>query len=72
MKTLPAGITWEQTRGAEWLVTVRRDPEVVYEWSDIRPMVEAQNSDYAAYVNAAYGNYGLYGSPLSTILGGIL
>lgn len=34
MKTLPAGTMWEQTRGNEWLVTIRREPETVYEPRD--------------------------------------
>jgi hypothetical protein len=34
MKTIPAGITWHRLTNDTSLVTIRREPEVVYELSD--------------------------------------
>jgi hypothetical protein len=34
MKTIPAGIEWERTGPREHRVTIRSEPEVVYELTD--------------------------------------
>ena len=31
-QTIPAGITWEHVSGREQRVTIRREPEAVYDW----------------------------------------
>lgn len=34
MRTIPAGITWERHGRLRSTVAIRREPEIIYDWSD--------------------------------------
>jgi hypothetical protein len=35
MRTIPADITWKRTGRRSWICTIRREPEVIYDLSDM-------------------------------------
>ena len=67
MKTIPAGIEWKPIRRNNWLVTVRREPEVIYDIADLPGLSLSQldpkcpccGRSTLIYGNANGGNFGL-------------
>jgi hypothetical protein len=84
-KTLPAGIFWERTGGRTHRVTIRREPEVMFDWDALRSYsaqslgfqqgtgaanIAYQNQNQQLYANVASGPY-VGGGMLSGVFGGL-
>ena len=71
MKVIPAGIGWKALPGRQWEVTIRREPEVIYELGDY-PELSALgcHTEGAGVRSAPPGRF--VGSPLRLGVIGIL
>ncbi|HXI49060.1 MAG TPA: hypothetical protein VNH39_10775, partial [Steroidobacteraceae bacterium] len=62
MKIIPAGITWKRTGRRSWICTIRREPEVIYDLSDMTALSHADMAAMNQY--AGLGGLGLLGQSL--------